>query len=113
MESDGSPSFSTAEPVNMVSAIPRPRGFAYWDYAFAERMLGPQKRTSTNGGELGRPTAVNGRPHKWRLFALQHKTSASPIARFRCPCKLSLEPAAVNDQKVKRPPIVGATLLSW
>ncbi len=38
---------------------------------------------------------------------------ASAVARFRCPCGLSIELAAENDQKVKRPPTVGATLLSW
>ena len=29
------------------------------------------------------------------------------------PCGLSTEPAAEDDQKVKRPPIVGAKLLLW
>ena len=50
------------------------------------------------------------RGHRER-FALPLESGASPIARFRRRCGLSIEPAAENDQKVKRAPTVGAMLL--
>jgi hypothetical protein len=51
-------------------------------------------------------------PASVKLSGAPRKSNASPIACFRRPRGLTIEPAADSDQRVIRTPTVGAMLLS-